>query len=315
MNPQISVIIPTHNPRQINLEKTLCGLREQTLKQNFWELLVIDNATPDPEYVPSFDFSWHSDARVIRENRLGLTRARLAGIQASQGDYLVFVDDDNVLHTDYLKNATTIFQNYPNLGAIGGKSLPEFEVEPEPWVKDFWVCLALRDLGEEVQVYFYSEASSGDKQHPSFAPIGAGMALQQSAARLYADCILEDLARLALDRTGRSLQSGGDCDINLTLLNAGWGVGYFPQLHLTHVISTNRLTKDYLARLNFASSRSWIQVLDFHGLRPWNKISPWSVLPRKIKAFFSYQPWKSSAAYIRWQGACGMFEGLGALPE
>jgi len=99
----------------------------------------------------------------------------------------------------------------------------------------------------------------------------------------------------------------------LTLLEAGWGVGYFPQLQLTHLISANRLTKDYLARLNYASSRSWIQVLDCHKIRPWKKIPQWSVLPRQLKAFFSCQAWKSSSAFVQWRGNCGMFEGLASL--
>ncbi|MBD2357545.1 glycosyltransferase [Tolypothrix sp. FACHB-123] len=315
MNPLISVIIPTHNPNQIRLQRTLCALKQQTLAQENWELIVIDNLTPDHKYVPSFDFSWHSSTRIIREEHLGLTRARIAGIKNSQGNYLVFVDDDNVLSPDYLEKVINIFQNNPKLGAIGGKSLPEFEIEPEPWVKDFWVCLALRDLGEEIQIYFYNQASIGEKQHPSFAPIGAGMALSIKAAKFYVDSLLKDITRMSLDRTGKNLQSGGDCDINLTLLDAGWGVGYFPQLQLSHLISANRLTKDYLARLNYASSLSWIQVLNAHSIRPWKKIYRWSVLPRKVKAFLNYQPWKSHAAYVRWQGACGTFEGLGALSK
>lgn len=312
MNPVISVIIPTHNPNYDRLQKTLIGLRNQTLAQESWELIVIDNLTPDPTYIPKFDFSWHSYTKILREERLGLTRARIAGIKASRGNYLVFVDDDNVLDANYLINVIGIFQNHPYLGAIGGKSLPEFEVEPEPWIQDFWLCLALRDLGEEVQIYAFDEIKN-EKQHPLFAPIGAGMALQHKAAQFYVDSIAENTNRLSLDRTGKSLQSGGDCDINLTLLEAGWAVGYFPQLQLTHLISANRLTKDYLARLNRASSRSWVQVLDAHNIRPWQKIPSWSVIPRKIKAFFRYQPWKSPANYVNWQGACGMFEGLGTL--
>ncbi len=315
MNPVISVIIPTHSPNYNRLQKTLNGLKSQTLSQEKWELIVIDNLTPDPNYIYKFDYSWHSYTKIIREDRLGLTRARIAGIKASKGNYLVFVDDDNVLDTNYLNNVIEIFQNHPYLGAIGGKSLPEFETKPEPWVKDFWVCLALRDLGEKVQIYSFDELSTKDKQHPSFAPIGAGMALQSKAAQFYVDSIAENASRLSLDRTGKSLQSGGDCDINLTLLEAGWAVGYFPQLQLTHLISANRLTKDYLARLNRASLRSWVQVLDAHKIRPWQKIPSWSVLPRKAKAFFSYQPWKSPANYVNWQGACGMFEGLSGLTD
>ncbi|GAB1544819.1 hypothetical protein NUACC21_74950 [Scytonema sp. NUACC21] len=175
--------------------------------------------------------------------------------------------------------------------------------------------MALRDLGEDIQIYFWDNASQTEKQHPSFAPIGAGMVLQRAAAIHYKNSILGDVTRLGFDRTGRSLQSGGDCDINLTLLGAGWGVAYFPQLQLTHFISANRLTKDYLARLSFASSRSWIWVLKTHDILPWKEIPRWSVLPRKIKAFFKYQPWKNPVSYVRWWGACGTFEGLATLLE
>lgn len=122
MSILLSVIIPTHAPHPLRLEKTLHGLREQSLALHCWELLVIDNATPDPQHVLSFDFSWHPSARIIREERLGLTWARIAGIQASQGEYLVFVDDDNVLHPNYLENVLEIFQQNPQLGALGGKS-------------------------------------------------------------------------------------------------------------------------------------------------------------------------------------------------
>ena len=313
MNPLISVIIPTHNPNLTRLQRTLEGLRSQSLPYSNWHLLIVDNASSNPDFFANLDISWHPHTQIIREERLGLTRARIAGIQASQGKYLVFVDDDNVLCPHYLQDTIEIFNNYPNLGAIGGKSLPEFEVDPEPWVKQFWGCLALRDLGEDIQIYAYDQEPNSEKLHPGFAPIGAGMALQQKAAQFYVNSILNDNLRLGLDRTGKSLQSGGDCDINLTLLDAGWAVGYFPQLQLTHLISINRLTKNYLARLNYSSSRSWVQVLDAHNIRPWGKITSWTVHLRKAKAFVSCQPWKSPANYVEWQGACGLFEGLAML--
>jgi glycosyltransferase involved in cell wall biosynthesis len=315
MSTLVSVIIPTHAPNPIRLEKTLHGLREQSLALNRWELLVIDNATPDPQHVCSFDFSWHPSARIIREERLGLTWARIAGIQASQGEYLVFVDDDNVLHPNYLENVLEIFEQNPQLGAIGGKSLPEFEVEPEHWVTQFYKCLALRDLGEEVLISSHAGASQSPKQYPEFAPIGAGMALRRQAVELYVNRILGDSSPVVLDRTGKSLSSGGDNDIVLTILNAGWEVGYFPQLQLSHLMPASRLTKGYIARVIRASSRSWIQVLDLHGIRVRQKIPRWTVLPRKIKAFFVFQPWKDAPSYIRWQRACGAFEGLGTLSK
>jgi glycosyltransferase involved in cell wall biosynthesis len=313
MNIKISVIIPTYNPNFYRLKRVLEGLKSQSLHHQYWEVIIVDNASPNTEIFSNLNLSWHPSAKIIREENLGLTRARTAGIQSSQGDYLVFVDDDNVLDSNYLKNVIEIFQQYPDVGVIGGKSLPEFEVEPEPWINQFSVCLALRDLGDQIQLYSYKDTPNSDKQHPKFAPIGAGMALRKSAAQDYINTLTENQERLALDRTGRSLQSGGDCDINLTVLEAGWRVGYFPQLQLTHLMPASRLTKKYLAKVSFASSRSWVQVLDLHGIRPWQKIPRWTVLPRKFRAFFRYKPWKDAVSYIRWQAACGTFEGLGAL--
>lgn len=173
----------------------------------------------------------------------------------------------------------------------------------------------MRDLGEEVRVSSQVRVSQLTKQYPEFAPIGAGIVLRRQVAELYTNSVTENNIRLALGRTGKQLISGEDNDIVLTLLAAGWEVGYFPQLKLTHLIPPSRLTREYLAQLNYASSRSWVQVLDMHGIRMWQEIPRWTVLPRKIKAFFRYQAWKDSAAYVSWQGACGLFEGLGALPK
>src|ERR1022692_4717847 len=99
---KFSVIICTHNPRPDYLRRTLDALKAQTLPKEQWELLLIDNASKEP-LADTWDLSWHPQARHIREEALGLTRARLCGISQSKGELLVFVDDDNVLSADYLE--------------------------------------------------------------------------------------------------------------------------------------------------------------------------------------------------------------------
>jgi glycosyltransferase involved in cell wall biosynthesis len=316
MRKIISLIVCTHNPQNNYLNRVITALRSQSLPVEQWELLLIDNAS-DKLLTSEIDLSWHPSARHIREEKLGLTPARIRGFREATADFFVFADDDNVLDADYLKNTVEILQHNPRLGAIGGKSLPEFEVDPEPWFIQTGLSLGLRDLGDKVQVCYWEEASTKatelTRQYPKFAPIGAGLVIRRQAAEIYAERMTGNSTRLALGRTGKQLISGEDNDIILTILEAGWGVGYFPQLQLTHLISARRLTKDYLARLNRASTRSWVQVLDVHGIRPWQKIPRWTVLPRKVRAFFRYQPWKSPVAYVCWQGACGMFEGRSEL--
>lgn len=314
MKPLLSVIIPTYNPNRERLNRTIEALKKQNLDYNQWELILVDNHTPDINYLSSFDLSWHPQSKLITEERLGLTWARIAGIESSSGEYIVFVDDDNVLDRDYLQYAIDILEHNPNLGSIGGKSIPEFEVTPEPWFDRVNLRLGCRDLGNETQVYTYQSHTDSPKEYPKFAPIGAGMVLRRAAINIYVQKILSSQQNLISDRKGKNLSSGGDCDINLTLIDAGWSVGYFPQLKLTHLISANRLTKNYLGRLNRALMRSWVQILDRHGIRPWSKIPRWTVILRQIKAFFRDRPWQDPAAYIRWQGSCGMFEGQADLP-
>jgi glycosyltransferase involved in cell wall biosynthesis len=311
MQPLISVIICTHNPKLEYLKRVIDALYIQTFPLDQWELLIIDNASQQP-VTPDF-VAWHPAGRVVREQQLGLTAARLRGFREAAGELLVFVDDDNVLDADYLHQVAQIFQHHSELGAIGGKSLPEFEITPPIWIAEFYSLLALRDFGETALITSATFGSVAQRNYPAFAPAGAGIALRRQAFTSYAGRVIHDPARLALGRTGKQLISGEDNDIVLTVMTAGWGVGYFPQLQLTHLISANRLHPGYLARLNHATSRSWVQVLSVHGIYLWSKIPRWTVLPRQIKAFLHHRPWHHPAAYIHWRGACGLFEGQSAL--
>lgn len=317
MQPLISVILCTHNPRPDYLSTVLAALKQQTLPVQQWELRVIDNASTLPlsdRVNVDLDLSWHPCAAIIPEPQLGLTQARLCGFRAANADVIVFVDDDNVLEQSYLAQVAQIFQDFPQLGAIAGKSLPQFEVEPAPWIRSYDSVLALRDFGETPLTSAGTGSPLTATSYPAFAPCGAGMAIRRQLFATYTDQVSSHPIRLALGRTGQQLTSGEDNDIILTLLSAGWQVGYFPQLQLTHLIAAHRLQPDYLARLNYAASRSWVQVLGIHGIQPWSKIAAWTVLLRQIKAALRYQPWRSSHAYVQWRGACGVFAGQSLLP-
>lgn len=311
MIPEITVIICTHNPRQNYLKRVLAALEAQTLSLDQWELLLIDNAS-GRVLSSEIDLSWHLHARHVREETLGLTAARLCGFREAEAEILVFADDDNVLDQNYLQRTLEIMQQYPKLGAIGGKSLPEFEIEPQPWLFETGVKLGTRDLGNEVLVSDWTGFTL-NREYPVFSPIGAGLVLRYASAQIYAKSVIDSNVRRSLGRTGNHLISGEDNDIVLTLLENEWGVGYFPQLELIHLIPAKRLNKNYLARLNRALMRSWVKVLDIHGIRPWQKIPHWTVLPRQMKAFFHFCPWQDPAAYVRWQGACGQLEGQADL--
>lgn len=233
-----SVIICTHNPRGDYLHRTLEGLKAQTSRKEAWELLLIDNHSDQP-LLGRFDLSWHPNGRIVREDELGLTPARLRGVRESQSELLVFVDDDNVLDPNYLAEAAAIHARLPQIGAFGGSIVPEFETPPPPQTEPLWPSLALRSVTEDRWASFVF--------YPT--PCGAGLCLKKAIALRYAETLKSSPLRRLLDRKGSSLASAGDIDMIMTAPDTGYGVGVFAALKLTHLIDARRCSESYLLRL------------------------------------------------------------------
>ncbi|MDI1249699.1 MAG: glycosyltransferase, partial [Lacunisphaera sp.] len=286
---------------------TLRAQRRLTLPAAAREVVVVDN-TSTPSLALA-DWAHHAPAgiRLVAEPEPGLSHARRRGFLAGTGGIFVLVDDDNELAPDYLEEALRLFAAHPQVGVLGGRSLPEFESPPETWVREFDGLLACRDLGWTPLISAgLRHPATGRNDYPAFAPIGAGMALRRAAATAWLD---HPVALNLTDRRGAELTSGGDNDIVFCAMHAGWEVGYFPALALTHLISPGRTSRDYLARLNHGIQKSWMQVLARHDANPFPPLTRTGALLREIKAWFAYRAWSSPAAYVRWQGACGQFAG------
>ena len=242
MNCNLSVIVCTHNPREDYLNRVLAGLAVQTVSQDQWELLVIDNAS-DQSVAEKYDISWHHNGRHIHERDLGLTHARLRGIREAKGDLLVFIDDDNVVADDYLEQALQISQVYPFLGAWGGTVVAEFEGSPPEWTRSYWHLLAIKQVDKPLW-------SNDDNGSGASLPCGAGLTVRSSVAAKYAAELRSDPLRKKLGRRGTSLTSAEDTDLVYTAGELGLGWGNFPTLSLTHIIPERRLTEDYIVRLH-----------------------------------------------------------------
>jgi hypothetical protein len=236
----VSVIICTHNPRRDYLERCLVGLERQTFSKDFWELIIVDNASA-PEKAPPKALAWHPCVRVVSEPKLGLTTARLCGIRAAQGELLVFVDDDNVLDSDYLETAHRIGQERPFLGSWSGQCHPEFEQPPPEWTRRYWGSLVIRQFERDVW--------SNLPRLPDTMPCGAGLCIRRPAAEHYLFLHESGKRSFQFDRTGSSLLSGGDNDLAACACDIGLGIGLISSLRLTHLIPQIRLSEDYLTRL------------------------------------------------------------------
>ncbi|MCI0615526.1 glycosyltransferase [bacterium] len=99
MKPEVSIIIPTFNRTDFVLDSVLSAA-----KQTFanCEILVIDDGS-DPEARSKIEeILQHpeikSKARLIKQSHSGVCKARNTGIQEAAGNYIQFLDSDDLLH-------------------------------------------------------------------------------------------------------------------------------------------------------------------------------------------------------------------------
>lgn len=236
----ISVITCTHNPRRDYLLRVLEGLRQQSLDLASWEFLLIDNASTQPVACDT-DLAWHPRARLIREESLGLTHARLRGIREATGDLLIFVDDDNVLAEDFLDQAEKIAQQRTDIGAWSGQCFPEFEAAPPAWTRRYWGMLVAREFDGDV---WSNLPHLGETM-----PCGAGLCVRRCVAEHYLALHESGRRNTLLDRRGKSLMSAGDNDLAACACELGLSMGLYHKLKLAHLIPADRLSQDYLVRL------------------------------------------------------------------
>lgn len=270
---QVTVIVCSRNPRADGFERVLAALAGQTLPPDQWNLLIVDNASSPPISRP--DAPGLPETRVVVEETPGLTPARLRGIAEADGELLVFVDDDNVLASDYLAQALSLMNRRPDLGAWSGRVMPEFESPPPAWIRPFWSHLALAEIE--------ADAWSSRPYPDDVLPVGAGLCIRQHLARAYAEEVRGDPLRQALDRADGSTASGGDTDMALTCIDRGYATGRFAALKLTHLIPAARLDFDYQRQLARGLGESYGRLLAARGGVPFrNRIRVWL---RTLKAW------------------------------
>ncbi|MCE0496357.1 MAG: glycosyltransferase [Methylacidiphilales bacterium] len=217
------------------------ALKDQTLPKEQWQLLLIDNASKEP-LASAWDLSWHPQARHIREDELGLTPARLRGIRESTGEYLVFVDDDNVLARNYVEESISLFEHWPMLGAIGaGVCKGEYEIAPPEQISRYLGGLPIFEMDRNYWASLYGNLNS--------TPVGAGLCVRRSVAKDYAQKTEASPLRRLLGHSGTNMGGGDDFDLAYCAIDLGMGVGRFVSLELTHLIPKARLTEDYMIRL------------------------------------------------------------------
>ena len=92
----VSVVVPAYNAEEY-LARTLCSVVEQT-HQNF-EIIVVDDGSTDETNLVATSFNSSSaKVHVISVPNGGVASARNLGLQAARGEFVAFLDADDIWH-------------------------------------------------------------------------------------------------------------------------------------------------------------------------------------------------------------------------
>lgn len=97
----ISIIIPVYNDEK-NISKCLDSIFEHQEESNF-EVICVDDGSNDstPFILTKFKES-HSNLTIITQKNMGLSYARNIGLTYANGEYVYFVDSDDILKENML---------------------------------------------------------------------------------------------------------------------------------------------------------------------------------------------------------------------
>ena len=96
---KVSIIMPTYNRKSIIL-KAIKSVQSQLYKN--WELIICDDGSTDGTYQHVKQFTDDKRIKYLKLDHHGVSQARNAGLKASSGNYIAFLDSDNTWNHQYL---------------------------------------------------------------------------------------------------------------------------------------------------------------------------------------------------------------------
>ncbi|MGM0944153.1 MAG: glycosyltransferase family 2 protein [Bacteroidota bacterium] len=111
LEPKISIIIPFFNS-----ESTLKRAVDSVISQSFsnWELILVNDGSNDHSEQVVQPFLDDDRISYFHQPNMGVSAARNLGARKAKGNWLIFLDSDDVLRTGTFSKANSCIEQYPD---------------------------------------------------------------------------------------------------------------------------------------------------------------------------------------------------------
>lgn len=232
----LTAIICTYN-RAKYIGPLLESIAANDLAKEEYEILLVDNnCTDNTREVCEAFAAAHPDVqfRYTVEPEQGLSAARNRGIKEAKGEFIVYIDDDALVDTWYLRTIYEYMVAHPEISAVGGPIIPLYETKEPEWMTRYTKELLCGYL------YFGDQ----ERTFPGDRYPGGGNAAYR--AEVFQKV---GLFNTALGRKGNSLMGAEEKDIFDKMQAQKMRFMYLPRMILHHIIPQKKLERDYFDRL------------------------------------------------------------------
>ena len=117
--PLISVVLPTRNRREL-VSTAIASVADQ--RYDNWQLVVVDDGSTDgtADLLSGLD---DERIEVVHTDGVGASAARNVGLAAASGEWIAFLDDDNVMHPVWLRAIAEHVGRHPAASGLFGATL------------------------------------------------------------------------------------------------------------------------------------------------------------------------------------------------
>ncbi len=256
---KVTLITPTYNRAGL-LEETIVSIVNQDLKDIELEYLVIDNNSKDntKEIVEKYiGVNKNIKIRYLFEGRQGVNYANNTAIEQSEGDYIIFFDDDVVLEKDALLKYIESFREYPEQKIFGGRTrlkMPDFELPK-------WLVID----GKYVRRMIVISLDIGEKNSLQSTlediPLGGNMVVKKEVFDNYGNF------RTDLGVKGKKLMTGSEYELIRRFSKNIKQWVYVADAIVYHPIKKEQVKKNYFRKRLFGVGRVTYRIQTFEAKR------------------------------------------------
>jgi glycosyltransferase involved in cell wall biosynthesis len=241
-DPLVSIIIPVYNA-----EKYLSQAIESALQQS-WdnkEIIIVNDGSTDGSLKIANSYK-NAQIKVLSTPNLGASAARNSGLKHARGEYIQFLDADDLLSNDKLKTQISALQSSPNKVAVCST-----------------VHFTDGDLHTKNSPSLYEEAFLVNSENPAWFLVNLWGGYSENGSMIQPNAWLTP--RAVIDKAGPwneelTVDDDGEFFCRILLSSLGviktGGYNYYRRYQNNNLsLSARKLEKDYLSLYNSLTLR------------------------------------------------------------